>query len=387
MIINADNKGRLINYINGITGVSAGGRAIINLPTNQRYHRNILRCTAVNYTAPVVAIPAGAGAGDGNAVLTATVVNRVITAIVITTAGATYTNGTFDLVVTDPTGAGFAGTATVSGGAFTSTTVTSGGTATAIDPTEMITSLKQLVNGVNMRDISTAEIMKTVGASGYHSSRGELPLYYTPPWRNVNPNNEITSWDLYGQSTFAIQVQIASDVVSPGLEGISEFDYQRNTRPSPADPSVLEPFLQPTAQHSFGFNIVAGRNSINTLPFSFPISRMWIVADTADSIYQLDVEQDGNKVFEATSEEMKDAYGEYGFTFGKPDFVNTDYASSAALQSAYNPPIYFDAAYIADPDQRWWKALKCVNSLVVRPYSTVAQSITVVMETLPGSYS
>lgn len=382
--MNIANRGRLINFVNGITGVAAGSQAVLNLPVNQRVHRVVFQCAAVNYTNPVCGIPAGAGAGDGNAVLTPVVVNRQITGITITTAGATYTNGTYPLVVTDPTGTGFAGTATVSGGAFTATSVTSGGSQSPIDPAAMLTGVKQLVNGVNMRDIEPLNILKLANASGAYPRLGELPIYYTPPWRNVNQQNEVTSWDLFGQSTFQMQIGVSGSVVNPSLVAIIEFDYMRNVRPEGKN---QVPFLQPTAQHQFTWPIVAGRNDINTIPFDFPISRMWLQGSTPGDIYQVEVLQDGNKVFEATTDQLVQAYGEYGFTFGKPDYINQNWSGTAALQAAYNEPRYFDAAFIADPDQRWWKALKSVNSLILRVYSDSAQALTIVQETLPGAYA
>lgn len=40
------NRGRMINYISGLSGVAAGGQAILNVPVNARYHGMILNCTS-----------------------------------------------------------------------------------------------------------------------------------------------------------------------------------------------------------------------------------------------------------------------------------------------------------------------------------------------------
>lgn len=211
-------------------------------------------------------------------------------------------------------------------------------------------------------------------------SRGELPIYFTAPWRNVNAANEVTSWDLAGQATFSIQFTIASTVTSPSLVGVEEFDYARNLLPDGT------PFLQPTAQHEFGFPVVVGRNDINTLPIDFPISRMWIKGSTAGQVTQLEVFQDGNKPMEASLEQLLEGYSDYGYQFGQPNYVNQTWATANALKSAYTQPAYFDAAFISDPDQRWGKALSVEKSLILRIYSAIAQQITVVMETLPGAF-
>lgn len=394
MAINVVNQGRLINFINGITGISAGSQAVVNMPVNQRYHRLVFQCTAVNYTGGTsLAVTKITGTGTG-ATITPTIVNGAVTGGTITAGGSGWTVGdTFTF--TDATGVGFVGTvATVTGGppgALATFTVTSAGTPSAISVNQFMNSIKLLVNGINMRDISPQDVLRINFANGQAPKLGELAIFFTPPWRNVNQQNEVTSWDLYGQATFQIQIGVNTGLISPGLVGIQEFDYKRNVRPGDAsqgeDPTKTYPFLQPTAQHSFTWPIVGGRNDINTLPFAFPISRMWLNGSTPGNISQVEVYQDSNKPFEATLQQLLQAYEEYGFQFGQSNYLNTNYSTSNSLKGQYEAPSYFDAAFISDPDQRWWKALKCVNSMILRVYSNIAQTLTIVQETMPGSFA
>lgn len=380
----AINRGRLINFISGINGVTAGGNGIVNLPVNRRMHRLKFQCTAVNYTGGAgQAITAITGSGTA-ATGTLTISNGVPTAITIVAGGSDWNVGdTF--TIADATGTGFVGTvATVTGGppgALATATVTVAGTPSAISPATFFSSMKLLVNGVNMRDISPADTIKIAQANGLFPDLGELPIYFTAPWRNVNQANEVGSWDLFGQATFSIQFSISGTVTSPGLVGIEEFDYARNLLPDG------KPFLQPTAHHAFGFPVVIGRNDINTLPIDYPISRMWIYGSTPGQLSQIELFQDGNKPMEATLEQMKESYQDYGFQFGRVNYENANWASSAALQGAIEQPVYFDAAFISDPDQRWGKALSVDKSMILRLYSAVAQQVTVVMETLPGAFA
>lgn len=384
----AINKGRLINFINGITGISPGGQAVINKPVNVRLHRTILQCSAVNFTGGTgLTATALTGGGTGLQVDVTVAANHTVATIAATSGhtGSGFTTGD-TITFTDATGAGFVGTVTASAGAVTAIAITTNGTPTAISPANFFTSIRHLVNGVNMRDIDPLNVLKICIADGYLPRRGELPIWFTAPPRNVNTPNDVTSWDLFGQSTYQVQLGISANLVSPGLTGIDEFDYQRNLMPS-ADGKSLVPFLQPVSQHQFSFNLVSGRNDLNTLPFNFPISRMWIYADTPGSIYQVECYQDGNKVAEFTDTQLKQAYEEYGFQFGQPNFINQNWASNTTLQSNYVQPVYFDSAFIADPDQRWSKALRCDNTMILRLYSSAAEKATVVMETLPGSYA
>lgn len=381
------NLGRIVNNISGISGVTAGGNAIINLPTNQRYHRLVLQCGAVNYTGGT-ALPAVNITGTGiNATITPTIVNGVVTAAVVVAAGTGYVVGdTFNFV--DATGTGVVlRVATVSSGAMATIGVTSGGSASPIDPRTLLSSIKLLVNGVNMRDISPDSILRISNANNLYSRLGEFAIYFTAPWRNVNQANELTSWDLFGQSTFQVQFGISSSVSSPYLVGLMEFDYQRNVQTDGAGKTV--PMLQPVAQHQFSFPIVAGRNDINTLPYSFPISRMWLLGSTAAQLTQIAVLQDSNRVFEALlspQNQLAQMYEEYGFQFGRPDYINQN-GTVANVKSNILAPFYFDAAFISDPDQRWFKALKVQNQMILQVYSAIAQTLTVVIESLPGQYT
>lgn len=382
MAATATNRGRLINFINGITGVATGASAIVNLPVNQRYHRLIFQCKAVNYTGgtslAVTKITSSAGAG---ATITPTIVNGAVTGGTITAGGTGWTAGdTFTF--TDATGTGFIGlVATVTGGppgAIATFTVTSGGSPSAINPATMIVAMKLSVNGVNMRDITPAQAIAISQYNGYIPRLGELPIFFTAPWRNVNFHNEVNSWDTFGQATFSVQFQVSSSVVNPTLVGVQEFDYFRNLKPS-ADGKSQVPFLQPVAQHSFSVPIPSGVFSLNTLPFDYPIARMFILGSSPGNITQLELLQDNNKVLECTAEQNQQAYLEYNF-LASPS-TNTSIPNGSLSASP------FDVAFISDPDQRYWKALKCANSMIIRVTSSVAQTLTVIQETLPGAYA
>lgn len=393
----ATNRGRQVQFINGINGVSAGGSALVNMPVNTRFHRNAFQCAAVNYTGGNATTSTFSGTITGAATTTngsgtgctlnLTVVNGQITAAAVNAGGSGYAAND-KLFPVDATGQGAEiDVATVSTGAVATVTLASGGTASPINPVAFFSSIQQLVNGINMRDISPDSIQRICVANGLVVPLGELPLYYTEPFFNVNQQNEVTSWDLFGQSTYALKMQLQKGLVSPSLIGISEFDYLRNVRPGNNGAQI--PFLQPVSQHEYSFNVIAGVNKINTIPFDYPIKRLWLLGSTPGNITQFEVYQDGNKVFEATYAQMRQVYEDYGFQFGRANYLNQTYANTATntLKGQINPLNYFDAAYISDPDQRLYKALTCENSLVLRVYSAVAQSVNIVVESLPGAYA
>ena len=383
------NTGRLINFIGGITGVATGANAVINMDVNKRYHRLLFKCKALNFTGGVnLNATKITGAGTGLAV-DATATNGVITAIVPHSGvvGTGFVTGD-TITFADATGTGFVGTVTASGGAVTAIAITSTGTPTPINPATFFTAIKLNVNGVNMRDIAPSDIINikiataplrdsgrylatsvTASAAVYGSTDlGGLAIDFTEPARNRNSLGGLNAWDMTGQSTFQIQMQISGTVTSPQLEGIEEFDYARNMVNG-------LPYLQPIAQHSFTLPIVGGLNTINTIPFNWPISRMWLRGSTPGSITQFEVYADGAKVLESMTEELQSVYNSYGF------FIGTGFDSILPVAGP------FDVAFIADIDQNIGNALKILNSLQLRVYSAVAQTLTIVVESSPSAYT
>lgn len=305
-----DNRGRLINILPGINGVSVGGTALVQFDVNKRYHRVSFFCTEA-------------------------------------------------------------------------------GSAIAVG--SVITSVKVLVNGVSVRDITPAQLLKIAFSNGYIPLLGELPIFFTEPFgpSNTLEPSDLLSWDMYGQSTFQIQLGITG--TTPGVTGLMEFDYQRNVRPIEPGSKQMVPFLQPVAYHSFAQAVVVGVNNINTIPYNFPIRRMWFLGSSAGNLSQLEIYNDGNKCFEGLTTQTKRMYTPYGFRFNNtPDaipFVNATGPANLGVSALVETPAYFDLAYIADPDGRWWKSLKIGQSLELRLTSGAAQTLTTVVESMPGSYA
>src|SRR5579872_2164263 len=95
------NNGRQIQFLPGIQGVVAGGQAQVQINPNRHIFRLNFQCTGVAFVAPVLTLPASAGA-TVQPTFTVTVVAGKITAVAILSATATgAANGTYTLVVTD----------------------------------------------------------------------------------------------------------------------------------------------------------------------------------------------------------------------------------------------------------------------------------------------
>lgn len=414
------NKGRFRNNLPGIQGVSSGGSATMNMNSGQRYHRLLISCQCVNYTGPTVSIT---GAGTYNATLTPVLSNGQIASVTITAAGSGMTNGTYttaagQVIITDSTGIGAQLSVTIASGAVSAVSVVSGGVPGPANPASMLTSLRQGVNGAIIRDISPAQILSILVAKGYIPNYGMLPIIYTDPSQNFIRDHAIKSWDMTGQTNYALQFGISGTAINPGITGVQEFDYQRNVDAF-TDPKNPVPYLMIENQHSFTIALVAGDNIITTIPWKRPTTKLWFVGATPGNIAKIEVQADNQIAYQGTAQTFAEDAAEYGFQVGstwsapyagggggwsvgapltgsvvsgtgvrgQPTTIpNGTLAGNNAWIDGTN--IFpFDAAAIFDVDGRPWEALKVTSGLTLRITSNVAQNLTIIQESLSPGYT
>jgi hypothetical protein len=418
--------------MSGITGVAPGSVAVVNLPVGQRYHRAQLNCTGVNYTGGVAIVPTitnAAGFTNTTGTVKLNCVNGVPTSLTFTAGNSAGAAVGTTLTVPDSTGAQVvsllctvAGTGALGNATFT--IVAASIIAGPIPPSTLITSLRILVNGVVIRDISPLQTISIMAACGYVPQYGTLPIWFTDPTRNALRDNELTSWDLAGQSTFQLQFGISANVTNPGVTGLIEFDFNRNARAAKTAAQAkkagvaigaMVPFLQPVAQHSFSIPITSGRFDVTQLPWGTPITRLWLLGSVTLALYQVEVIADGNIIYQATAQQMAEDAAEYGFQVGSVlqapptggGYGNGQNQTAAGIALMLNPTTVpngplsatqntwvqnsgvfpFDGAVIFDIDNRPWKALRVSKSLILRVYSNSAQNLTVIQESLPGAFN
>jgi hypothetical protein len=379
------NYGKLIQTIPGIQGVTAGGQAQVQINPNRRVSRLNFQTSGVAYVAPVLTLPASSGATvqpTFNVGLTA----GKITSVSINSSTATgAANGTYTLVVTDNINTvdgvinnnSYAAVVTcvVASAVVTSVTLVNGGNVAAV-PVEIFFNgqILQTVGGVNMRDLTATQIKAAVYADDKTVSWqvGELTIDYTRPSARFTANPDVTIFDLWGQSVLQLQMPISTNVTSPGLVGVYEYDADVTLRNVQTVNGASVPVLQPIAQHAQTFPIAAGTSlqSITTIPFlinpttPLPILRLYLQEQTPGNITKIEVDQDGNKILQLTQAQIQQMYNDYGFNTG-----------------------VFGGLFIADIDRRISKALRVQQNLVLWISSAVSQQITVIRETLPGAYS
>ena len=379
------NYGKQIQTIPGIQGVAPGGQAQVQLNPNRRVSRLNFQCTGIAYVAPVLTLPAAAGATvqpTFNVTLTA----GVITGVTVNSATATgAADGIYQAVITDtvPVVGGTVNNSysadvriTIDTAAVTAISLVSGGVVSPV-PIEVFFAgqILQTVGGVNMRDLNAAQIKACALADDANAPAwrlGELDIQYVKPSARFTSQPDITIWDLWGQSVLQLQMPITAGITSPGLVGVYEFDADVTLRLTASVGGKAMPVLQPVAQHAQTFPIAAGVSlqSITTIPFlinpstPLPILRLYLQEQTPGNITKIELDQDGNKILQLTEEQIKQMYSAYGFDTGA-----------------------FGAMFVADIDRRVSRALRVNQSMTLWVSSAVSQQITVIRETLPGAYS
>lgn len=379
------NFGRIIQTIPGIQGVTSGGQAQVQINPQRRVFRMNFQCSGIAYVLPVITLPASAGGTA--ATFTTTVVNGVITAVAIATAGSGMTPGTYTAVVTDNVATvdgtinnnSYAANVTIvvaAGGTVTATpTVVNGGAVGAV-PIEIFFNgqILQTVGGVNMRDTNATQIKLCAYTDNLDQvwDVGQLSIYYVYPSAKFTEKPESTVFDLWGQSVLQLQMPITPNITAPGLVGDYEFDNDITLRNSVTVAGKVQPILQPIAEHAQSFAVPAGASlfSITTVPFllapnvPLPILRLLFTEANPGHITQIEIDQDGNKIVQFSQAQIKQMYKDYRFNTG-----------------------VVGALFVADIDHRIYKALRCQQNLVIWVASSVSQQIGIIRQTLPGAYS
>lgn len=236
--------------------------------------------------------------------------------------------------------------------AFLSATV-SGSPST--DPTAIVSSARLLVNGVVMRDLTPAQVIGIAKLNGItpDTTTGELPFYFSEPWRASVIGEESTSWELPANATFTLELVFLSTAVAPACVVEAAYDYGRNVD------GAGKPFLAIVKQLRFTRTNPVGALDITDLPQVYPIQRIHLTVSSG-TISSLEVWNDTVKVMEGNTANLNDFYKDYKLT---PS------ASGFSLSAVF------------DYTQQISDALFVLNSnLNVRPTNSAAGAITAVVE-------
>lgn len=217
------------------------------------------------------------------------------------------------------------------------------------DVTTGIDYIRLIVNGVVIRDLTPAQYLGIAKMNGITPATGYIPIYFSEPWRASVIGEEATSWDLFGQRTFTIEIGINSGATAPAVVALASYDFSRNV-------SGEQPFLSIVKQLRYSYNAPAGTFDMTTLPIVYPIQRIELVA--ASGVTSVEVQRDSEKIYEATVSRNVELLKAHGMT----------------------DPAEFAFPIVFDYSQQISDALVVDRDLVVRVVSGGAQTITAIVE-------
>jgi len=379
------NFGTVVDQLGGIQVGS--GIVLVNFDTDRRFHNVRYQVTAVNYTGgatmtlTVLTGSGTVGTATANLTVNAYGVPTAVTFAAGTSSG--FTTGDHVTVV-DATGQGLVISIVAAAGVLSTGTILTAGTPTAAPAGKVIGTIQQLVNGSPVRDTTAQDELNCALFNGEVISLGQLPIFYTEPWRNFTRWPAITSWDMAGQSTFAHKMVINPGYQQVNVVGTYEYDFVRNTVQGELDQQTFQaalaagkapaPVLHIIARHNFTPTLNAGVNILTgqQIPFTWPILRMHLLGSTKGDLTQSILVTDN-------------LTAESGFIGASANGGQLDQLTEELHERGFVTTIY-DYSYVADKGQRISDCLKVASSLKWSLYSTIAQGLTVLQERLQSRY-
>lgn len=175
------------------------------------------------------------------------------------------------------------------------------GVAAAIDT--IVGRVRLYVNGLPMWDVPCTSILAACAREGRTLAVGELPLDFADPSRADKIDEQVTAWDLFGETSFEVELEILSPVGAIAIQGLCEFDYGQSMVNG-------KPLKQIVKRFTIAKNANAGLNDLDNLPIRDAIQRLTFFAASLPTDYQIDA--DGNRVLEATAAQLNSIYAKHG---------------------------------------------------------------------------
>jgi len=228
---------------------------------------------------------------------------------------------------------------------------TSGSTPAACVASTIIGEIRLIVGTKTIRKITAAQILAIAALNKITVPTGELPIFFSEPWRASVMGEEATSWDLtqIPGTPFIIQIDMLTGTTNPGVVIVEHWDKLTNVDQN------KKPFLEIVYQSSLFKNVATGDQDITEIDIDHFIQRILFTAGSG--ITKALVVRDGETVHELTKTQNDDMLNDHGL-----------------VGSA------FDYALVFDYTQQVTDALSIAKSLDVRVTSGGTQTLTALIE-------
>lgn len=179
-----------------------------------------------------------------------------------------------------------------------------GALATAAQIATALTNCRFEVNGNLMRQFSGTQGQQILLVNGETLKDGYLPVYFSEPWRADVMDEEVTSWDLKGQRTFNVYLDLTTPATAFSVGGVKIYDYKDNTIDG-------KPFVRAVKWIRQAFNANSGEADFDQIPKSRPIQRIHAFAASA-ALQRIRVRSDSVEIFDQTFAQNAQAMAAYG---------------------------------------------------------------------------
>jgi len=238
--------------------------------------------------------------------------------------------------------------------------VTAGGGVT--NAALIVDRVRLYVDSVLQRDLSATQIINIALLNGITAATGEIPIYFSEPWRASVTAEEITSWDLFGGVQKMTLEIVFLAVTTPACQVLAAYDYGRNTQ---TVNGVTTPVLAIIKQLNQTIVAPSGMFDIVTVPTKYPIQRIECQM-SANDISSVEVFNGSQKIREGTKAQNARYLADYGLN-----------------AAAFTFPLVFDY------EQQISSALDNVanqGDLNIRPTTTGAGNLTLLIESRAPGY-
>lgn len=168
--------------------------------------------------------------------------------------------------------------------------------APSTDPTAILAtgnSVQLICDGVTIRSLSPTQIIKIAALNGITAAAGELPMYFSEPWRASVIGEESTSWPMYYNRKLTLQFTFASGASAISAAVMASYDYARNV-------SDGKEFMAIVKQLNVQDSVASGQSDFLLVPKVFPIQRVHFQASTGN-VTSVEVYRNSDKLREGTS--------------------------------------------------------------------------------------
>lgn len=155
----------------------------------------------------------------------------------------------------------------------------------------VVDRVRLFVNGITIRDLTAAQILLIAASNGMSVTNGILPINFSEPWRADKIDEQLTAWDMFGETTFEMEVTFKNPGGGAvGLTGYMIFDGGRTLINNQPSKNIVKQF-------TVSKNSLLGFNDFDNIPTRDPIQRIMLVSATGTE--EVEVQADGSKVHES----------------------------------------------------------------------------------------